>query len=102
MSKHTPGPWHVGEVEEIDPEDSQENGINIMSAEGYYIAGVIGGFSDGVQEANAAFIVRACNAHDELVAALRAYVENDDIGARLRSQRFLNARAALAKARGEA
>lgn len=75
---HTPGPWSVfgrcilgaGSTDTYDGvvmgtiavaselEDSDGDGRN-------WSAG-------GSPEANAAFIVRACNAHDELVAALKA------------------------------
>ncbi len=56
--------------------------------------------SGGVFEAteNAAFIVRACNAHEELVAALRWIVANDGQCLGDHPDRLLQARAALSKA----
>jgi hypothetical protein len=59
---HTPGPWAV------DPEKPTE----IVASDGAAIAST-DFFGDGAAtavEANAAFIVRACNAHGDLVAAL--------------------------------
>ncbi len=57
------------------------------------------------QQANAAFIVRACNSHEELVGALEMCIEYFE-GVTERevepsSEAYLKARSALAKARGE-
>ena len=62
---HTPTPWRV------DPVDGD---LIIADIDGGIVAEVWGG--DGERsaeavEANAAFIVRACNAHDGFVAALK-------------------------------
>lgn len=67
MSVHTLTPW-VAEV------DTSDNALCIHNRSddgkaGYYIARMIGGYS--AEKADADFIVRACNVHDELVAALR-------------------------------
>lgn len=62
MNKHTPGPWHYfraswgGYV--VDSPNK-----NIADIHAYLT-------SPEEQEANARFIVRACNAHDGLVEAL--------------------------------
>lgn len=63
-AQHTPTPWHVG--------DGKAARI-IYGQDGYAIADatVYHGRHGGAEEANAAFIVRAVNAHDDLVAALR-------------------------------
>lgn len=62
----TPGPWHVG---------VKQAGIIVYDQQGW-----------------AAFIVQACNAHDELVAALRGLLHNYGSNAAQDA-----ARAALAK-----
>lgn len=66
-SGRTAGPWHT--------ERFGENTIYI-SAKKIHIAGMVRYGSeplgkDGYEQANAEFIVLACNSHDDLVAALR-------------------------------
>lgn len=107
MADHTPGPWVL-----------DERGIRAPAAE----TGTYSGWTALVvkvdygrmgnapcadaDKANAAFIVRACNAHDELLAALRemlaeldgriaphGYIYRDTGG-------MILARAAIAKAEG--
>ena len=58
------------------------------------------------RDANAEFIVRACNAHDDLVAALEAIADQDltylngmVTEGKISMSSIFNARAALAKAR---
>ncbi|MBA8886128.1 hypothetical protein FHW12_000319 [Dokdonella fugitiva] len=89
-AQHTPTPWHTGEgkAERI-----------IYADDGFAVAdaAVFHGRHVESPANNAAFIVRACNAHDELVAALRRAVEAAE--ARMPNATFLaDARAALAKA----
>ena len=55
-ASRTPGPWECG--------TDGEGGIFVWPKTGDYIAEVS-------YEVDAQFIVRACNAHDDLVAALR-------------------------------
>ena len=52
-------------------------------------------------EANAAFIVRACNSHDELLEALEYIISCIDSGEMFEVVKFDKARAAIAKAKGE-
>jgi len=100
-AKHTPGPWHIAAYG-----DSLRQTIVRGSKA---IANIVAPHSHGDDkdrvpsqdeaQANAAFIVAACNAHDELVAALtRIWLD-----ARYESVSAIEeiARAALAKARGE-
>lgn len=63
-TQHTPTPWHLSEP------PLKENFI--YDEDGLLIADVNGFFKREAAEnsANADFIVRACNAHDELVEAL--------------------------------
>lgn len=65
-SKHTGAPWRAQIAERSDGEVTV---AHITSADGIAIAQMA--MHDNVR-ANAAFIVRACNAHEELVKALRA------------------------------
>jgi hypothetical protein len=62
-SEHSPLPWHVGPHYKSD----------VMSREGI-VAEARMLTPQGI--ANAEFIVRACNAHDELVAALKALTQD--------------------------
>ena len=63
-TKHTPTPWR---------EFSDADGTDIMTLSGDHIATIEPG---STCEGNAALIVRAVNAHDELVAALRKIVDS--------------------------
>ena len=73
--KHTPTPWGVhvnldGAV--IYAEDG--------TREPWLIADVSGGFEDEIeQEANAAFIVKACNNHENLIGVIQAALRISDL-----------------------
>lgn len=76
--KHTPVPWTVG-YESLSVEAQTEKGtMKVLDIRGWgHLTGCGTGalglsFEEGkaVQEANAAFIVRAVNCHDELIAEL--------------------------------
>jgi len=78
--EHTQGKWHVGQG---NGEGSifADNGRMRLEAEGtclYPICKVID--FNGEAKANAEFIVRACNAHDELVDACNLILERIDLG----------------------
>lgn len=67
MNDHTPTPWQIGitlypYVHFYGPSDVAGFSVAIGSC--------VTSFGKENDEANAAFIVKACNAHDELVAAL--------------------------------
>jgi hypothetical protein len=64
---HTPTPWY-----QIKPE--QSNGFVYVYKESPDIGEVCTCYC-GDQEANAAFIVQACNSHDALVEACKAALE---------------------------
>jgi hypothetical protein len=71
--KHAPTPWKI------------EAKKRPYGSEGSYNIAFCGDISDGIgyigqiyNRANAAFIVRACNAHDDLLAACKALVEYRD------------------------
>jgi len=102
-TKHTPGPWNLDA-----PFPEMAN--RIVDADGFDIVDIGPG---PVPHANAAFIVQACNAHDALMglfAASEKYFETYDgrnsHAALVQAWNDFraagrNARAALAKAKGE-
>lgn len=100
-TQRTPTPWRL----------SEQYSLTVEYKIGDYVATMCG-LRDKA-EANAAFIVRACNAHDELVAALEGTIDcltvheldcaRDGLKNAERAARdALSAvRAAIAKAKGE-
>ncbi len=86
-TQHTPTPYNLMEGRtlvhlETDQGNAAGAGIPICS---FPIA----------KKAEAMFVLRACNAHDDLVAALRAYLDADQT---MSPEWQAQARAALAKA----
>lgn len=76
QAKGTPGPWKaspVGQNTDITISGGFVRGKRRGEKVGDLIATVSCGLSSR-QQANAAFIVRACNSHDELVKALTLVV----------------------------
>ena len=114
MSKRTPGTWFIVGT---DPNEG-EDWFWLKSPQKTVEIGIISGSqNDSEQSANAAFIVRACNAHEELVGALRMFVvkhDRLDMSDPMQAEAFMIfkdesmlarmalARAALDKAKGEA
>lgn len=99
VTEKTPPPWVCGD--ESDP--NQRGNIYSHDATGSIIASckdfIYAPRDESEQNANAAFIVKACNCHDELVTALKrslnwlsSYPGNGAAGA------YDEARSALAKA----
>ena len=87
MPRHTPTPWKVQSVEEkhhgydgwntFAVRDEKTNGCIAM-------VGEVDRQFDEANEANAAFIITACNSHDELLAELKLalrYLEHPDVQA---------------------
>jgi len=106
MTKHTETPW-VADGRLICRTDNHMNEIaDICGFDDAHPDRMVEKNIDE-DEANAAFIVRACNAHDELVAALEAlesahlFFKFSGIGD-AESEAIDLAVAALAKAKGEA
>lgn len=62
-TKHTPGPWYQHRTKD-------KVYANVRSANVGCIADC-GSRSDSIAQANAAFIVRACNSHDKLLEACK-------------------------------
>lgn len=106
MAEHTPVPWDIfngGRSTLLHIDTAAENpiggGVAICS---------VPATKDGIGGANADFIVRAVNAHDDLVAALKACVDIFEIQPgrmmpvvvrrQRREDALVRARAALAKA----
>lgn len=74
MSTHTPGQYRVDGVHLVDDiADEPLPHAVIRDKNERWVALVE--ITDTEGEANAAFIVRACNAHEELVKALKLCVE---------------------------
>lgn len=92
-TKHTPGPWMVGDDARLP------TGRTIRSTKRIYIA-------DVECEANAAFIVRAVNAHADLVAACKGLIDdladaiNGDYSESDFAELVSDAKVALARAEG--
>ena len=98
MENHTPTPWIVSEDgATIKSKWITSFGTPIMVAE---LSGYIIG--NRVQKANAEFIVRAVNAHEELVEALTlVFHQAENFEQKAFDMWLEDARAALAKAKGE-
>ena len=72
---HTPTPWAVQESEGIIW--ISENGKRERSV--VYPRGSLGGKETvDIFKQNAEFIVLACNLHDDLIAAVKAFIEYDN------------------------
>jgi len=74
--QRTPGPWKVRYEKSRDRfvlSGTHDNIGDFGCFKGYEVDGVTG---EGEDEANAAFIVRACNNHDVLVKALQSLFEH--------------------------
>ena len=92
--KHTPTPWELHQGEDyiviLRGDETTDQGIMVDNL------------------VDAAFIVQACNSHDDLLAAaellLQQYDSSGDftMGGNLTNEPFLMFRAALARAKGEA
>lgn len=66
-NKHTATPWEI--LEDIDSTSIMKDGFFVALCAGY-----VHGQRD-TDKANAAFIVRACNAHDDLVKSATTFNE---------------------------
>lgn len=86
---HTLGPWKVAARRSI-----------IYDSDGADIASVAARQYDGVQQANAEFIVCACNSHADLLAALQHV--NRIWGHKFNGETADMVDTAIAKAKGEA
>ena len=69
---HTPTPWHLHKVSERDYNIGDSNDSCIATA--YW------------NEANAEFIVKACNSHDALLEALKAFEHAFDSGLDIKAE----------------
>jgi len=76
--EHTPGPWHVTNDQYSSALFGNHIGFTIKSWDGRLLRDVCNitlnnavGIPEAERKANAQFIVRACNCHDELLEACR-------------------------------
>lgn len=94
--QHTAAPWIAvdGDMREIEitTQDRIDNSFSPICEMDVDYTGQMG----VEQKANAAFIVRACNAHDDLVKALQEIALNDPFN---QSSAGIIARAALYRSR---
>lgn len=61
--EHTPGPWAIRDI---------PKGVQVTPADNpYFVIAGVSGFDTHEREANARFIVTACNAHDVLLDACK-------------------------------
>ena len=114
MSKHTPGPWvastpyHAGPTRElamltftITHPWSTPGNPHGESLVGHLRTGASYRHDEDVQQADVEFLLRACNAHEGLVAALELAIEQlDRCGEGSCGQTAEALRAILAKAKG--
>jgi len=95
MSKRTPGPWFL-EDDCIRAKTSDSGTVSVAVCRGWDTRW------EKEQKANAEFIVRACNAHDDLLAALEGFLaarEKVDPEHLFDDAEIIQARAAIAKAK---
>lgn len=98
-AKHTPTPWTLSDKRPCEIY-GHEDGDRVMLVEAFS-----GSIDPKEAKANVAFIVRAVNAHDELLATLEAYTNSEYAKSRLDgtllSANYAQAMTALAKAEEE-
>jgi len=87
VAKHTPTPWKATEI---------DGGIQVQKD---HLKDVTGIFRGDEGKANGRFIVRAVNAHAELLEALKALVDCVADGKGKEQDALVVARAAIAKAK---
>lgn len=76
---HTPGEWKTSHFFLNPPGVPQWHIFTTAPSDGAYIAVTCGNADAETREANAERIVLCCNAHDDLVAALKALL-SDNLG----------------------
>ena len=67
--EHTPGPWRAGIYEATESFKNIEQHSCICDHDNYGLIAICGPAEDKQSQIDAAFIVHACNCHDELLAA---------------------------------
>lgn len=75
MKPHTPTPWAEWDVMSTEGKDeyptAQNGDIRLIGQDKICMGIIFGGYKSLPDlDGNAAFIIRACNAHDELIEAL--------------------------------
>lgn len=102
--KHTPTPWAVEAGTSViwgpaPSHDTREWGASLAEARVTFSRSYGRTVSREEADANAEFIVRACNSHDELLEALNLMVSN--FAGLLNDDDHDRVHAAIAKAKGE-
>lgn len=78
VGRHTPTPWMWGHEEIVTVERRADNNCHtyVMTIEVDYYGGVAGSPYLDFTNADKAFIIRACNAHTDLLTALKVAYEH--------------------------
>lgn len=105
-SKHTPTPWKVVSEKNEGTADPLDRTICILDKGGALIATMNENELDASGIDNAAFIVSAVNAHEELLAALKLFdmgsaPEGDKFQWTFPREKYLQIKQAIAKAEGK-
>lgn len=96
--KHTPGPWRVV----ADESAAQVTGFPCIEADGYTVVGLEGMYGDIETDfANARLIAAAPDLLDALADAVDAWETHCESGDMMQGDWVRDARAAIAKARGQ-
>ena len=78
-TQHTPGPWHISKHCRTAINDSSLVAMRHIASTGDHTTNFNFIETMDENEANAEFIVRACNSHYKLLEACRAFIRwNDD------------------------
>lgn len=97
--KHTPLPWKLSTLDKLHGEYSIYTGKNVNFADAVIanVAGGLGTYDEGCceSEANAEFIVKACNSHYGLVEVLK--MAQAFIGGAISSRKHAEDRECLTK-----
>ncbi len=91
MSKHTPGPWKIGELQDIDVVIESENGLEVCTV-----------WSDSKYMGDSRLIATAPDLLDALKTMVRAFHTYAPKTEGAEYNCVIDARAAIAKAEGEA
>jgi hypothetical protein len=80
QTERTPGPWRVNDPEEASAGNPKRFiwSDSTLPFEVTHAIATVHEDAGGDVDANADFIVQACNAHDELLAALRELIDSRD------------------------
>ncbi len=70
VTEHTPTPWYTVHNKRLNTYKICHS-LRCITGETSHIASIMTSLNDDLDKANAAFIIKACNSHDNLITALR-------------------------------